>query len=781
MKNVLFTLLCISVGISSLNAQVPVNIFAGGGATLGDGGPATAAQLGGTQGICSDGNGNVYVLEQGSNARVRKISPTGIITTVAGYGVGGFSGDGGPATAAQFDAYGLSCDGNGNLYIGDWNNNRVRRVDAITGIITTVAGNGSYTTSGDGGPATAAGIKRPIGATMDNFGNLYICEYGAAKIRKVDALTGIITTFATGISSPCQIATDVNGNVYVGSQAGYIYKISPSGISAIVAGGGVGTASNVPATSIALLGPEGVAVDADGNIFIADNNHSLIRKVDPAGIITTLASHSNQWVGLDVSGNLYITDGAGYVYKMDSVSAGIGFDSYTSLPVQFYIDVDSNCSFNPPDYYLSIPRSVAIDSNGITIDTLSVTSGIYYRPKGGPGTIYGFSFIHDTTWATCPVSGKVYDTLTSYVGTYPTKYIAVKPTSTLFDLSVNPVIPVTGRNDQWGHIYVQNSLGLPLNGTVKLSFDPRWYLTAESHPMPTIVGDTAIWTISLVSPISATPTDIYYVLRNVAAQLPIGDVVEGDFSVTPSAGDHDPVNNFVIKHDTVKSGCDPNYIENMPSGCLPYSAGAHQLQYTVHFENTGNDTAHDIYVLDTLSPYLDIHTFKLKLASAPMNISYINSNGVNIIKFDFPKINLPDSSHHGLCDAAVIYTISSLPALPDSTIIENKAGIYFDVNPVVPTNIAQNKIGCPLLIKNIAPAAAFELYPNPVSDELTIVADNSVYKSYVITNALGQVLKQQAITQSETSVNTHSLTPGLYYIRLIQENGDSRTEKFLRK
>jgi len=780
MKNTFFILFYVSVCVTNIKAQV--NIFAGGGATLGDGGLATAAQLSGTQGVCSDGNGNVYVMQQGAG-RVRKITPAGIITTIAGFGSTGFSGDGGLATAAKFDAYGLSCDFSGNLYIGDWNNNRVRKVDASTGIITTIAGNGSGSTSGDGGPATSAGIKSPIGAAVDNAGNLFISEYGANRIRRVDALTGIITTIATGISSPCQITTDGNGNVFIASQAGYVYKISTNSVVTIVAGGGTGTGSGVPATSVGLSGPEGVAVDINGNIFIADNDHSLIRKVDNAGIITTLATHSNQWAALDVSGNLYFTDGGSYIYKMNSVSAGIGFNSYTSLPVRFYIDLDSNCSFNLPDHYLSIPISVEIDSNGIVIDTVSVISGIDYRPKGGPGTIYGFKFLHDTTWMSCPVSGTVYDTITSYVGTYPAKYIAVRTTSTLFDLSVNAVVPVTGVNDQWGHIYAQNNIGAaPINGTIKLSFDPRWYLTSESNPMPTIVGNTATWMVSSLSPMSPASVDIYYVLRAVSAQLPIGDVVSGNFSVSPFVGDNNTVNNIAVRNDTVKAGCDPNYIENLPAGCLPFSAGDNQLQYTIHFENTGNDTAHNIYVLDTLSPYLNVRTLKLKMASASMNISYINSNGYDVLKFDLQNINLLDSSHHGSCDGAIIYSINTLPSLPYGTTIDNRAGIYFDVNSVVPTNTAQNLIGCPVAdVKNIPSGETYKIYPNPVTDELTIAANRSVYNSFTIINAIGQTLKQQSITLDEVTVNTHNLPSGIYYIRLIQKNGSSKTEKFLKK
>ena len=1034
MKNILLSFAILLGYITAVNAQVTV--FAGGGSTLGDGGPATAALLSGTQGVCSDGAGNVYVMQQGGGARVRKISPSGIITTVAGHGTSGFSGDGGPATAATFNAYGLSCDLSGNLYIGDWSNGRVRKVNASTGIITTIAGNGSGSTSGDGGPATAAGISSPIGAAVDYAGNVFISEYGNDRIRRVDASTGIITTIATGLYGPCQIVTDVAGNVFVATQSGgRIYKITPSGTVSTMAGGGSGSGSGVPATSVNLSGVEGVAVDVGGNIFIADNGCCL-RKVDTAGIITTIASAGNQWNGLDIYGNLYFTTGGGTVYKVAHASAfGIGYppipsrtvcvgdtvayggygggvwsssatsiatidsvtglayglsagtatisftttccgilsapltlnpfctgtpiagsayivsrdtcghpdtlrlagcstncgitfqwqsstngitwnnissaiaNSYTfypsyttkyyrcavtcastsstayssailipaasgvglhtisnpldtvcmgarmyvstcslpswyfyvvtwygdgfcdstlltttgtphanilhhyaypgtysvkqivydgslavdsssfsyeylycsTLPVKFYVDVDSNCAFNSADYGLSIPISVEVDSNGVVIDTVSATSGFYYHAMGAPGTVYAFKFLHDTSWVTCPVSGIVYDTITSYVNNYPTKYVAVKASSVHFDLSVHPVVPVTGVNDQWGHIYVQNNIGIPINSTVKLSFDSRWYLTTESHPMPTISGDTATWTLSSVSPMASSPTDIYYVLRALSSALPIGDAVHGNFSVSPFPGDADTMNNIVIRNDTVKAGCDPNYMENIPSGCLPLTTGTTQLQYNIHFENTGNDTAHNIYVLDTLSPNLNPHTLKVLMASAAMNISMFNDGGYNVVKFDFPAINLLDTSHHGLCDGVVMYTINTLPNLPSATTVDGRAGIYFDVNAVVLTNTAENVVGCPVTsVATVPTDGKFEIYPNPVLDELTIVADNNIYNSVLITNTLGRIMKQQPLTGNTTKLNINTLSPGLYYVRLIQENGHFRVEKFVK-
>lgn len=1025
MKNIQIAIIILLAFTLSANAQV--TLFAGSGSSLGDGGPATAAMLSGTQGICSDGYGNVYILQQGVG-RVRKVTPAGIITTVAGNGTTGFSGDGGPATAAKFNGYGLSCDLAGNLYIGDWNNNRVRKVDASTGIITTIAGNGSGSTSGDGGPATAAGINRPIGAAVDMAGNLFISEYSGGRIRRVDASTGIITTLATGMAGPCQITTDFPGNVFVATQSGgRIYKITPSGTVITMAGGGSGSGSGVPATSVNLGGVEGVAVDCGGNIFIADNGSSL-RKVDTAGIITTVASSGNQWTTVDVSGNLYWSNGGSTVYKLSHASTyGIGcvpiaarvacvgdsiaygyiggtwsssapsiatidatsgvthclsagtaaisltttccgvfsapltvnpycsgapaagsayivsrdtcghpdtlmltgystncgitfqwqassdgiswanisgaasssypiYSSYvtkyyrcaltctatagtaysaavmvpaaagvglhtvgstldtvcmgarfyvstcsppasyfyvrtwygdgssdssllstagtphanllhhyaypgtysirqviydgsmavdstsfsyeyrycSTLPIKLFFDIDSNCVFNTDDFYLSIPAAIQIDSNGIVIDTISMTSGLYYHTTGGPGTIYGFKYLHDTSWVTCPSSGIVYDTITSYVNNYDTKYISIKASSVGFDLSVNPVVPVTGVNDQWGHIYVQNKVGVPIPSTVKLVFDHRWHITTESHPMPSISGDTATWSLSSVASTASAPTDIYYVLRATSAPLPIGDLVNGNFSTSPFSGDAFIADNIIIRNDTIKAGCDPNFIENLPSGCLPFTSGTTQLKYTIHFENTGNDTAHNIYVLDTLSADLDHHSLRVIMASATMNIATIESAGYNILKFDFPKINLLDSSHHGLCDGVVIYTINTKPGLAMGTDIMNRAGIYFDVNDVVMTNKAHNVVGCPIVgVGNQQSAVGgVSVYPNPAYDVLNIKADNTLLESYTITNSIGTLVASGALAKPLTEVNIKSLPAGVYFVNLKGEGGN---------
>lgn len=333
----LFIILFMCFSNAFAQSYVSVITGTGGSGFSGDGGLATNATIGQTQGICVDGFGNLYISDVG-NARIRKIDPSGIITTVAGSGVNGFSGDGGFATAAQLSCYGVECDISGNLYIGDWNNNRVRKIEVATGIITTICGTGVAGSAGDGGLATAAQLNRPIDACVDLSGNIYISEYGAGRIRKIDASSGIITTFAI-VGNPVQIVSDLSGNVFVAQQIGLINKITPSGIITTIAGGGVNLASGIPATMASLHGSEGLAVDCAGNIFIADNDNNIIRKVDATGIIHTIAGHGTTWVtsGLNVAasssrfhnqlicinptGDMYCTDDQrNFVYKISNVT-----------------------------------------------------------------------------------------------------------------------------------------------------------------------------------------------------------------------------------------------------------------------------------------------------------------------------------------------------------------------------------------------------------------------------------------------------------------------------
>jgi sugar lactone lactonase YvrE len=266
----------------------------------GDGGPAALAAFRRLFDVAVDPSGNLFIPDT-ENSRIRKVTATtGRIETLAGSGDEGFSGDGGAATAARFDhPYGIALDSAGNLYIADTENQRIRKVTAATGVITTVAGNGKYGFSGDGGPATAAMLAEPDAVAVDAVGNLYIVDTDNNRIRRVAAATGVITTVAgngdgdfygdggpatsAALWSPRGVALDSGGNLYIADT--YNNRIrrvaAATGVITTVAGNGFNTYSgdNGPAGSASLNIPSRVAIDAAGNLIVVDWGNERIRAV----------------------------------------------------------------------------------------------------------------------------------------------------------------------------------------------------------------------------------------------------------------------------------------------------------------------------------------------------------------------------------------------------------------------------------------------------------------------------------------------------------------------
>ena len=406
----------------------------------GDGGPATRAQLGYSQGVTVDGAGNLYIADS-DNHRIRKVEAfTGTISTIAGTGEQGYSGDGGPATRAQLGySQGVTVDGAGNLYIADSDNHRIRKVDAATGTINTIAGTGEQGYSGDGGPAARAQLGYPSGVAVDGAGNLYISDFRNNRIRKVDAATGTISTIAgtgeqgyNGDGGPAieaqfsqlhGVAVDAVGNVYVGDYWSHrVRKVDAvTGTISTIAGtgeqgyGGDGG----PATQAQLRYPSGVTVDGAGNLYIADAGNHRVRKVEAAtGTISTIAG-TGEWgyggdggpatqaqlrypsgVTVDGAGNVYIADS--WNNRIRKVSAFTGTISTIAGTGEWGYGGDDGPATQAQ---LGYPQGVAADGAGNlyisdfrnnrirkvdaatgTISTIAGTGEWGYSGDGGPAT-----------------------------------------------------------------------------------------------------------------------------------------------------------------------------------------------------------------------------------------------------------------------------------------------------------------------------------------------------------------------------------------------------------
>lgn len=314
-------------------SSVTVTTLAGSGFIGATNATGIAASFDFPTGVAVDTSGNVYVADYGNNL-IRKINLGGAVSTLAGGGV--CCSTNGTGTAASFsDPEGVAVDASGNVYVADEASALIRKITP-GGAVTTLAGGGSGTATN--GPGTIASFSIPEGVAVDSSGNVYVADTGNSLIRKITP-GGAVTTLAgsgsngasnaTGTAAsfyyPQGVAVDASGNVYVADSANaLIRKITPGGVVTTLAGGGPGTATNATGTAASFDYPEGVAVDSSGNVYVADGN-SLIRKITSAGVVTTLAG-GGTGTATNGSGSIasfsvprgVAVDGSGNVYVADT-------------------------------------------------------------------------------------------------------------------------------------------------------------------------------------------------------------------------------------------------------------------------------------------------------------------------------------------------------------------------------------------------------------------------------------------------------------------------------
>ncbi|HEY4364608.1 MAG TPA: hypothetical protein VGN17_26830 [Bryobacteraceae bacterium] len=474
-----------------LAAETTISTVAGG-SWVGDNGLAISAILLQAEGVAADSKGNLYIADA-SDHRVRRIAPNGLITTVAGTGARGFSGDGGPAAAAQLNSpYGIAIDGRGDVYVADLGNGRVREITA-DGNISTVAGGGTLPAGGpnEGSAATMVALTTPRNVALDSFGNLYISDFGGNRVYRV-ARDGSLTTaagngtpgaagdnnlaIAAQLNSPAGLAVDTQGSLYIAdsgnhlvrrvssgiihsyaraatptglvldalgtlyiadSSAGQIVRVpqtgsataidvsardvafgpdgslyasngisvmrvSPQGAILKIAGGGdLGYGDNGAATQARLNHPAGVAMDLEGNLYIADRDNHRVRKVTPGGIISTIAGtgiagdsgdggaavfaqiNSPNSVAIDHSGTLYIADTGNHRVRKVTTDGKISAATNGGLLSPVYVLPD-----NAGDIYIAdstAGRVLFAGSNGVPAtlaQNLKSPRGLALDPSG---------------------------------------------------------------------------------------------------------------------------------------------------------------------------------------------------------------------------------------------------------------------------------------------------------------------------------------------------------------------------------------------------------------
>jgi len=491
----LVTLLAAGIYLN-VNAQIITTVAGDSlGGYNGDAALATSKYLNNPTGVATDQNRNLYIADMANN-RIRKVNvSTGLITTVAGNGAFGFSGDNGPATAAKLAfPYSVAVDASGNIYIADRNNNRIRKVDA-SGTITTIAGTTSAGYTGDNGAANAAQLSAPGALALDALGNLYIADYNNNVVRKITMSTGIITTVAGNgtqgfggdngaaasaqLSHPTGLTVDVNGNIYIADYGNNVVRKVDGSTNIITTVAGNGTqgfgGDNGAATSAQLYAPWGVAF-ISGNLYISDYGNFRIRKVTSTGTISTVAGNGTN----SYSGNCGNPTSAQLSYP-----TGLTSDRYGNLYIA--------------DYSNNVVRKVLFNASKVVVvgqaSPQKVCSGAGVLFTGsGANTYVWSSGVTNGASATAPVNTTTAVVAYNYTVTGTDTNQCSATTTTAF--SVNPLPTIYAPNNT-PTVCVGQSITLT---AVSLN------ITATASTTPTYTATSFSWTGGISNGVAFTPT-----------------------------------------------------------------------------------------------------------------------------------------------------------------------------------------------------------------------------------------------------------------------------------
>lgn len=475
-------------------------------------------------------------------------------------------------------------------------------------------------------------------------------------------------------------------------------------------------------------------------------------------VYTAPGLYSVQFIATGVDGN------ADTVTYYNSVAVGYACGNISG---NVYYDANGNCTKDAGegDVY-ALPVTLLYNSQVIQ-GTWTDGSGNYYFsvPTGFTYEVVIGSNYYGYT-PSCPASG-------SYtVSSLPSN-------SNDFAVSCNSTSDLWVSAMGWGFrpgfngvVYVDygNASCALTSGQVQLTLDPLLSYVSATPAPSNVSGNTLTWNVSNLSNSSYYNWITVDVLTSLSAN--IGDSVCNQASITPLSGDLNPANNTALICDSVSNSWDPNMKEVSPAGIGAQGNVAPNptFTYKVHFQNTGNDVAYNIHILDTLDSDLDVSTLKVLSYSHNMQMSLLPGN---IMKFDFPNIMLPDSgSNEPLSHGYVMYEVKAKPGLANGTQFTNTAYIYFDFNPAIVTNTTLNTIDITLGVNDAEYNGAISIMPNPASDVITLrftdVKDNS---EVLLMDMAGRVIASEMIEAASAQMSVSAIPSGVYMISVKNGNG----------
>jgi hypothetical protein len=690
-----------------------------------------------------------------------------IMSTVAGTGTDGYTGDGGPATAAQIGAMVAAVDAAGNVYISDEPRHVVRKISAATGIITTVAGNGTGGFSGDGGPATLAQLHDPRGIAVDAAGNLYICDLTNHRIRKVN-VTGTISTFAgngaafyggdgvpanTAPMHPYSVATDGAGNVYIAdNSSNRIRKVNTAGIISTVAGTGTSgfAGDNGPATA-AQVSINFISVDAPGNIYVTAISGGIIRKINTAGII-------RKWAGTSALG--FSGDGGpATAAKLSGACA-----TFSDGAGNVYISDNHN------------NRIRMVNGAGI-INTVAGTGVPGFAGDGGAPL---------AAWFNSPGNGGVDAAGNIYISdasNYRIRLIGIDLNAPFF----------TGGHAQYLSM-CKNAAATPINTLLRaLDLDAgqrqEWAMVMPPAHGTAVVSYTVTSTGAPLLPTGLTYMPAAGYRGQDSFKVSVADAVFADTTTIYVTVIPFPDAGFITGTDSVCAGAAVTYTNGVPGGVWSASnatAAVGSGTGIVVGMTMGTDTIR--YIVTTgCGPGSDTATKTIRIDSIPTAgvITGIDSVcvGVTLTLSDTVASGVWSSSNTAIAivgtsgvvvgliagTAIISYSVTSIYGCTGTAWIPLKIKSYAACHVKTPFPTA------------IGTERRVTVFPNPVRDELTLSADADAYQSFTITNSMGQqFIKRQPLDGTQTTIDVRVLPAGMYYISFRGEYW-VRLEKFVKR